>query len=86
MTRKQKEKDLDKKVREFINESAKHMRKNIARAINSGALDINSHDADDWLMPRVIFQALLMEEQHQYKFHADEKKRKKEIENVYYSM
>lgn len=88
-TRKQKEKDIDKKVREFIRESGKHMRKNIKRAINSGALDISSHDGN-YNIPRTIFLALLKEEGFQYKFHClDDKERKRrnnEVENVYNMM
>lgn len=88
-TRKQKEKDIEKKVNEFIRESAKHMRQNIKRAMNSGALDISSHDGN-YNIPRTIFLALLKEEGFQYKFHCWNAKEKKqhdnEVENVYNMM
>ena len=85
-TRKQKEKDIDKKVREFINDSVKHMRKNIKRAMNSGALDIDSHEDGDYTIPRTIFLALLKEEAFQYKFHVDKSKHDKEVDNVFNMM
>ncbi len=82
-TRKQLEKDIDKLTREFIRESVKHMRKNIKRAINSGALDIDSHEEGNYLIPRIIFQALLKEEAFQYKFHDNAKKYNRAAESVY---
>lgn len=89
MTRKQKEKDIDKKVRELIRESSENMRKNIKRAINCGALDIDSHNGD-YMIPRIILLALLKEESFQYKFHcATDKEKKKlyrKVENVYSMM
>lgn len=86
MTRKQKEKDIEKKVNEFIRESTKHMRENIKRAMNSGALDIDSHD-ESYIIPRTIFLALLKEEAFQYKFHCwDAKQHDKEVDNLYNMM
>lgn len=78
MTRKQ----IDQKTRKLISESAKHMRANIKRVLESGTIDISSYD-DDFLLPKIIFQALLKEEQHQYKLHFDEDKHNKIINNIY---
>ena len=71
MERKEKEKDIYKKVRELIRESAAHMRKNIKRALSCGAIDIDSHQ-NNYLIPKIIFQALLKEEEFQYKLHFKE--------------
>lgn len=73
---------VEQKTRQLIRESAKHMRANIKRALNSGAIDISSYD-DDFLLPKIIFQALLKEEQHQYKCHSDKDKHNKTIDNIY---
>ena len=85
-TRKQKEKDIDKKVREFIRESSKRMRKNIKRAMSCGAVDIDRHDGN-YNIPRTIFLALLKEEGFQYKFHCydikEQKRHNNEVENIY---
>lgn len=78
MTRKQ----VEQKTRKLIRESAKHMRANIKRVLDSGAIDISSYD-DDFLLPKIIFQALLKEEQHQHKLHFDEDKHNKIINNIY---
>lgn len=78
MTKKQ----VEQKTRKLIRESAKSMRANIKRVLQSGAIDISSYD-DDFLLPKIIFQALLKEEQHQYKLHFDEAKHNKIINNIY---
>jgi len=80
MTKKQ----LQKKTRSLIFEASKHMRKNIDRAINSGSIDVSSWD-NNWLLPKLLLNALLMEEQHQYAPPAgmNERQYKKQIESIY---
>lgn len=78
MTRKQ----VEQKTRKLIRESTKNMRANIKRVLQSGAIDISSYD-DNFLLPKIIFQALLKEEQHQYKLHCDEDKHNKTINKIY---
>lgn len=83
MTRKQKEKDIEKKVRKLIRESSKGMCKNIKRAISCGALDIDSHEGN-YILPKIIFHALLKEVQFQYQFVSDDKKKmEKAADNVF---
>lgn len=82
MTRKQKERDIEKKVRELMRDSKKDMSANIKKAINCGGLDINSHEGD-YIIPRIIFLALLKEETYQYKFHGGNEKFENAVENVY---
>lgn len=76
------EKQVEQKTRQLIRESAKHMRANIKRVLNSGSIDISYYN-DDFILPKIILQALLKEEQHQYKLHFDEAKHKKIIDNIY---
>lgn len=73
MTEKQIKKEVERKTRQLIRESAQHMRKNIARAFNSGAIDITAY-GDDYELPKIIIGALLREETFQYKMHTKEGK------------
>ncbi len=73
MTEKQIKKEVERKTRQLIRESAQHMRKNIVRAFNSGAIDITAY-GDDFELPKIILGALLREEAFQYKMHTKEGK------------
>jgi hypothetical protein len=73
MTEKQLKKEIERKTRQLIRESAQHMRKNIVRAFNSGAIDITAY-GDDYELPKIILGALLREEVFQYKMHTEEGK------------
>lgn len=79
MTKKQ----LQKKTRELIRESAANMRKNIEKAINSGAVDLDAYE-DNYELPRIVLGALLRNESFQYKMHTDDGK--KAVENLYLCM
>ena len=79
MTEKQIKKEVERKTRQLIRQSAQHMRKNIARAFNSGAIDITAY-GDDYELPKIIIGALLREESFQYKMHTDEGR--KAVENL----
>ena len=79
MAKKQLKKEIERKTRQLIRESAQRMRKNIARAFNSGAIDITAY-GDDYELPKIILGALLREEAFQYKMHTDEGR--KAVENL----
>ena len=89
MTRKQKEKDIEKKVRELVKDSTARMRKNIRRAIDCGALNLDEHEGD-YIIPKIIFLALLKDISFQYHFlttnEKEQKKYNKAIENIYHIM
>lgn len=76
MTKKQ----LQKKTRELIRESAANMRKNIEKAINSGAIDLDAYD-DNYELPRIVLGALLRYESFQYKMHTEEGR--KQVNNLF---
>ena len=73
-----------KRVHAIIKESAAHMRKNIDKVFNSGAIDISSAP-DDNILPLTIFNALLKEElfQHNAKGTKWEKQIKKDSDNIF---
>lgn len=79
MTEKQFKKEIERKTRQLIRESAQHMRNNIKRAFNSGAIDITAY-GDDYELPKIILGALLREETFQYKMHTNEGR--KAVENL----
>ena len=79
MTKKQ----LETKVRHLIAESAQYMRKNITKAINSGAIDLDAYE-NNMELPKIVLGALLREEEFQYKMHT--KEGKKAVENLYQCM
>ena len=67
------------KVNKLINESADCMKKNVDRVLNNGSVDIENYE-DNFLLPKIILQALLKEESFQYKL---EGKDKKVSDNIY---
>ena len=66
MTKKQ----LQQKTRELIRESADSMCKNIEKAINSGAIDLDAYD--DYELPKIVLGALLRREVWNYEMHTAE--------------
>ena len=74
MTKKQ----LEKKTRHLIAESAKCMRRNMKRAIESGAIDIKSYE-DNYILPKIVLRALLEEENRQYSLTKEEEKLKNNL-------
>lgn len=83
MTEKQLKRAVAKKTRDMINESAKHMKKNIERAFNSGGINLPDYE-DNNILPRIIMTALLKEEMSQYP--PIRKEDKKTAENLYLLM
>ena len=67
----------------MINESARHMKKNIERAFNSGGINLEDYE-DNNILPRIIMTALLKEEMSQYP--PIRKEDKKTAENLYLLM
>ena len=83
MTDKQLKRAIVKRTRDMINESAKHMKKNIERAFNSGGINLEDYE-DNNILPRIIMTALLKEEMSQYPpIHKEDKK---VAENLYLLM
>ena len=78
--------ELIEKCNELFAQIAEAMPKDLEKLLNSGAVDYESAD-NDYILPKKIICAILMEEQHQYKLHSwnksDEHKIKKEIEGYY---
>ena len=68
MTREQ----VIEKVNKLINESADCMKKNVERVLNNGSVDIEDYE-DNFLLPRIILQALLKEESFQYELERKDK-------------
>ncbi len=58
-------KELRKRTRALIRESAKSMEKNLERVLHENMVNPESWDNENWL-PRIVLQALLSEEKHQY--------------------
>lgn len=61
MTKKQ----TRKKTRKLIHDVSKDMRKNLDRILKQNMVNCSKFD-DNWLLPKAILMALLLEEQHQY--------------------
>ena len=58
-------KELRKRTRALIRESAKSMEKNLERVLNENMVNPIPWEDANWL-PRIVLQALLSEEKHQY--------------------
>lgn len=69
MTRKQKERAIKKLAYKLLWEAHKAMRDNVEKAMNSGAIDIDSYDPVDAPMiePKTIVCAILINESDQFK-------------------
>lgn len=80
MTKKQ----IEKLSRHIISECVKDMRKNVRRALESGAIDVDRYDAK-MIWPKAIVIACLKDEIHELncKGTSWEKTIKKESENIY---
>lgn len=75
-------------VIEMLNQSHNAMIKDIDRAINSGALDIDNWNESDkpMIIPKIIVTTILQKESKQYeaKGTSFEKQIKKEVKNLHY--
>lgn len=83
MTEKQLKRAITKKTRSMIDECAKHMKKNIERAFNSGGINLPDYE-DNNVLPRIIMTALLKGELDQYP--PIYKEDKKTAQNLYLLM
>ena len=70
------------KVEEMIDRIPERMKKNLCKLLASGAVDYESAE-DNYLLPKKIMNALIMEEQFQHKPLHDDRKTKREIESYY---
>ena len=76
------QKQLEKKVRHLINESAKDMRKKISKVWLNSSIDLSAYE-DDYRLPKMVVTALLKEEMHQNKPLCSDKETEKTIDNIY---
>jgi hypothetical protein len=88
MTPTQKKRKIKKLVKDMLKESHKKALANIDRALNCGALDIDSWDEGvaPMVLPKTILTAILEEEARQYTARGTsfEKQMKKEVKNLKY--
>ena len=70
------------KVEEMIDKIPDAMKKNLHKLLASGAVDYESAE-DNYLLPKKILNALIIEEQFQHKPLHNDRKTKKEIESYY---
>jgi len=86
MNEQQKKEAIKKHCIDMLNESHEFMIKKIDRALNSGAIDIETWSPTDkpMIVPKCIVTALLQTESHQYeaKGTSFEKQVKKDVKNL----
>lgn len=73
------------KVENLIVDIQKHMTERLEQIINSGAINFEEYN-NDYILPKMIIQALLQKEQNLYQFPKgfyNERKLKKEVKNIY---
>lgn len=77
-------KELRKKTRQLIQDSAQWMRRDIERVLLSGAVDYANAE-NNYVLPKTIMLALLKEQMRNYdgKGTSYEKQIKKDAENIY---
>ena len=75
-------KELRKRTRALIRESAKSMEKNLERVLHENMVNPEPWDNNNFL-PRIVLQALLSEEKHQYPLR--DKKEKFLAERIIYA-
>ena len=77
---------LIEKCNQLFAQVTENMPKDLEKLLNSGGVDYESAD-NNFILPKKILGAILMEKQFQYKPHGwndkEERKNKKEIENYY---
>lgn len=78
-----KKREIIKRTRNMIKESAEHMTKNIERAFNSGGINLEDYEPNN-VLPRIIMTALLKIEVDNYP--PIYKEDKKVAENLYLLM
>ena len=88
MTTKSKKAKIKKLVSDMLKDSQKAMLKNIDKAINSGAIDVDDWDENisPMILPKCIVTAILEQEATQYDGSGTsfEKQIKKEVKNIRY--
>lgn len=88
MNTNEKKEIVSKLVNEILTDSLENMKKNISKAIDSGAIDIDSWDNNNhpMILPKIIVTALLERESEQYKGKDTcfEKEVKKGVKNLKY--
>ena len=82
---KQTKKQIEKLARHIIAECCSDMRKNVVKALESGAIDVESYCDAKMVWPKAIVIACLKDEIHELscKGTSWEKSIKKESENIY---
>ena len=83
MTREEKKKAVERKTKELISQSAQYMRRNLKRVLRYRVFDIDSYE-DDYILPRIILQALLKEESFNY--HLRNRDHDKVIDRIFNSL
>ena len=86
MTTEQKKQEIKRLVNDMLTESFEAMKKNIDKILNSGAIDVDTWEAETapMILPKCILTAILKHESHQYegKGTSFEKYVKKESNNI----
>lgn len=85
MNTNEKKEIVSKLVNEMLTDSLENMKKNISKAIDSGAIDIDNNN-HPMILPKIIVTALLERESEQYKGKDTcfEKEVKKSVKNLKY--
>lgn len=88
MKTEEKKEQIKTLVQDLLRDSHAAMMSKIDRALNSGAIDIDSWDEKNapMILPKCIVTAILQNEGHQYegKGSSYEKRIKKEVKNIQY--
>ena len=88
MTTQEKKNKIKSLTEDMLKESFDDMIKKVEKALNSGAIDIDSWDENNnpMILPRCIITAILQDESTQYegKGTSFEKQVKKEVKNIRY--
>ena len=88
MTNAQKKREIKKLTKSMLKDSLKDMQEKIDKALNSGAIDIDSWDNENgkMILPKTLLVALLENESTQYlgKGTDFEKKVRKDANNIKY--
>lgn len=78
-----KKEDLIDKTTQLIDAACEDMKKNVIRAIDSGSMNIEEAE-DNWILPKLLFKALIKEEDFQTKVPSYiEKKMRNVISKIY---